>query len=102
MQQLVSFALEHREDVGAIEFSYELAKNLQATVPDWKNTAIEEIQQRIQDIMQDIILRHQPFHSEYPDITNIILEEVNFQLNTGHVHLHTLFPIRGLSVDLNF
>ena len=55
MQQLVNFALEHRKDVVAIESSYELAKNLQATVPDWKNTAIEEIQQRIQDIMQDII-----------------------------------------------
>ena len=29
------------------------------------------------------------------------MEEVNFQLNTGRVHLHTLVPIRGLSVYLN-
>lgn len=102
MQQLVNFALEHQKDLGDIEVSYELTKKLQATVPDWKNTAIKEIQQRIQDIMQDIILRHQFFNSEYPDITKNILEEVNFQLNSGRVHLHTLIPIRGLSVYVDF
>ncbi|SED15094.1 HEPN domain-containing protein [Paenibacillus sp. GP183] len=102
MQQLVDYALEHRQDVGAISFPFELAKHLQATVPDWKDSAIEEIRQRIQDIMQDIILRHQPFHSQNPDITKVILEEVNFQLNTRCIHLHTLIPIRGLSVRLNF
>lgn len=62
----------------------------------------EQIYQWMQDILQDLQIRHASFESPYKQIMEQVLDEVNFQLKTSMVHVYTMVPVQGLELSMPY